>query len=367
MYDPVAGELIKKIYLWSAEGMSDREIAKKLNFQGIPNPTAYKKLLGLKYRNPNSDTNSGLWWPTTVSRILADKNYIGCSVQGKSSSFDHKRHKQIPKKKEEFTIVPDCHEKTIPDEMFEKVTQVRAQRTRIVKKTGKVHMFATFVYCSHCNRAMKKTSSNGYEYLVCRTYRDIGKEYCTQKRTISFKVLEDVILKTIQAQVKLVIDLQLIVDKINKQPNINNQSIRLNQMIQHAEREIKKAQHILDSSYYDWKNNDISKEQYQRIRSETEINLEKSRNTFRMLLKEQQQLSKGIKSNNEYFEKFKKYKSFESLDRLMLLELINKIYINEDKSIKVEFNFSNQYLLILDFIQQNKVNQEVSKVKKLEK
>ena len=37
----------------------------------------------------------------------------------------------------------------------------------------------------------------------------------------------------------------------------------------------------------------------------------------------------------------------------MLIELIDKIYINEDKSVKIEFNFSDQYLRILDFVQQN--------------
>jgi len=37
----------------------------------------------------------------------------------------------------------------------------------------------------------------------------------------------------------------------------------------------------------------------------------------------------------------------------MLVELIKKIYINEDKSVKVEFNFSDQYLRIMDFVEQN--------------
>ncbi|MDR1409161.1 MAG: hypothetical protein LBJ12_02585 [Oscillospiraceae bacterium] len=41
------------------------------------------------------------------------------------------------------------------------------------------------------------------------------------------------------------------------------------------------------------------------------------------------------------------------VDRLMLIELIDRIYVNEDKSLKIEFNFNNQYLLIMDFIKQN--------------
>lgn len=367
LYDPVAGEIIKKMYLWSAEGLSDGAIAKKLNSLSIPNPTAYKKSLGLKYNSPHSETNSGLWWPTTVSRILADKTNIGCSVQGKSSSFDHKRHKQIPKKKEEYVIVEGCHEKVISDEMYEKVTKIRSERTRATKKDGKVHMFANLVYCNHCKRAMKKTSAKGKNYLVCRTYRDVGRDYCSSGKSISIQVLENIILKVIQSQINLVIDLQAIVEKINSQPTISNQSARLNQMIENVKKEIAKAEHIIDSSYYDWKSDEISKEQYQRVRSETEKKLEQFRNTFQTLVTEQQRFEKGIKSNNQYFEHFLKYKSVENLDRLMLIELIHRIYINEDKSIKVEFNFNNQYLLILDFIEQNKANHEDSQKQKIKK
>lgn len=364
LYDPVAGETVKKIFLWSAEGMSDREIAKKLNSMSVPNPTAYKKLLGLKYANPNSENNSGLWWGTTVRRILTDKNHIGCSVQGKSSSFDHKRHKQVPKKKEDYVIVPDCHEKAVTDEIFEKVAQLRSQRTRITKATKKVHLFANLVYCSHCKKAMKKTNGRGYEYLVCRTYRELGKEFCGTSRAISMKLLENLVLEVIQSQIDIIIDMQAIVQKINEQPHVSNQSNRINQLVKNVKHEIDRTEHIFDSSYVDWKNGDISKEQYGRIRVETEKKLDQLRMNLRGLFSEQQKISKGIKSNNEYFERFLKYKNVQKLDRLMLIELIHRIYINEDKSVNIEFNYADQYELILDYIKENDKRKEVEKVLK---
>ena len=178
LYDPVAGEIIKQMYAWSASGMSDGQIAKKLNLMGVPNPTAYKKSIGLKYQNPQAINNSGLWWPSSIKNILEDKNNIGCSVQGKSSSFDHKRHKQIRKSKEEYVVVAGRHEKTVSDELFEQVAQIRSTRSRVSKTTGKVHTFANLVYCSNCKRGMKKTNSKEHHYLVCRTYKDAGKEFC---------------------------------------------------------------------------------------------------------------------------------------------------------------------------------------------
>jgi len=362
--DPVASEIVHNMFKWSAEGMSDREIAKKLNSLGVLNPTAYKKSIGLKYYNPCSEKNSGLWWPTTVKYILEDKNHIGCSVQGKSSSFDHKRHKQIKKKKDDYVIISDCHEKSIPDDLFYKVSKVRSQRTRVSKNTGKVHMFANLVYCATCNIAMKKTSAKGHNYLVCRTYKDAGIDFCTGKRSINYETLEKIVLKTIQTQINLIANLQMIVEKINQKPVISNQSIRINSMLQNIQQELVHSERLIDESYYDWKNDDISKEQYQRIRKETEEKLENLRSNIRALQIEQKKINSGIKSNNEYFERFLKYRNIESLDRLILLELIQKIYINEDKSIKIEFNFENQYMLILDFIEQNNMGKEIQKLQR---
>ena len=358
IYDPVAGEIIKQMYAWSASGMSDMSIAQKLNSLGVLNPTAYKKSIGLKYQNSHSPNNSGLWWPTTVKRILEDKNNIGCSVQGKSSSFDHKRHRQIPNKKEEYVVVEDCHDKAVPDELFEKVAKIRSTRSRVTKNTGTVHIFANLVYCSSCTIAMKKTSAKGYSYLVCRTRKDAGKEFCTS-RSVSFRVLEDVVLKVIQSQIALVIDLQSIVEKINEEPAINKQSLRINQLLESGKQAFAKEEGILDASYYDWKNGDISKEQYQRIREVSEKKLEQIRVTLRTLAGEQQRAAKGVQTNNDYFERFLKYQNIEKLDRLILIELVDRIYINEDKSLKIDFNFNDQYLIIMDFIEQN--NKKVDK------
>lgn len=364
LYDPVAGEIIQQMYLWSVEGLSDREIARKLNSQNIPNPTLYKQQIGLKYYNPHAVKNSGLWWPQTVKRILEDKNNIGCSVQGKTSAFDHKRHKQIPKKKEDYVIVANCHEKAVPDELFERVQAVRSQRTRISKNTGVVHMFANLVFCSRCERTMQKTSSRGKHYLVCRTYKILGKEYCSSKRSITIEALEKIVLNTIQIQISLIADIQSMIADINKQPVIHKRSTRVEQLIEHTTQEIVKNERMLDMSYYDWKSETISKEQFQRVRNEVESKLSQLKEALYHLSTEQKQIAKGINAENSFFQMFLKYQNATSLNRVMLVELVKRIVIDEDKNVKVEFNFNDQYLLIMDYIEQNRKPQKILEKRK---
>ena len=358
LYDPVAGEVIQQIFMWSASGMSDRGIAEKLNALGVLNPIAYKKSIGLNIGHPRAETNSGLWWPQTVKRILEDKTNIGCSVQGKSSSFDHKRHKQIPIPKDDYVVVADCHEKAVPDDLFNTVAQVRSTRSRVCKQTNEVHLFASLACCSNCKLAMKKTGAKGFGYLVCKTYQYAGEDYCSRKRSIRFDALEDIVLRVIQAQIALVADLQAIVGEINERPEINRQSLRLNQLLENCQKDFDKETRVLDASYYDWKNGDISKEQYYRIREEAEEKLQQLRASLLALAAEQKKAALGVKANNEYFERFLKYQNVEALDRFMLVELIERIYIDADKSVKVEFNFSDQYLRIMDFVQENSKGSE---------
>ncbi|MCB6608447.1 recombinase family protein [[Clostridium] symbiosum] len=363
--DPVASKIVRQIFEWSSSGISDKQIARKLNEQGIPNPTKYKQeVLKLNYHNPNSDENSGLWSPSTVSRILSNKSNLGFMVQKKSSSFDHKRHKQIPTPKEKYQLKENCHESIINNDMFEDVEVIRKRRTRISEKTGEVHLFAGLVYCSDCKKAMRKTNAKNNNYLVCRTYREHGKKYCNDKHSINFKTLEEIILKLIQVQINYIENLQGIVNEINQCSNVKNESTRLNLLIESTKINIEKNNHLLDNFYYDWKKDDISKEQYQRLRVETEEKISRLTKSLQVYLLEQSKIMQGIKSKDKYFETFLKYKSIKELDREVLVELIDRIEITAEKGAIVTFRYRDSLSLILDFIEENKPENIVEKQKK---
>lgn len=349
--DDVAQKIIMKIYTLSLEGYSDNMIAKILNDDGVPNPTNYKQnVLGLNYHNPHAINNSGLWWATTVRRILNDKNNIGFSVQHKSASFDHKRHKQIALPKSDYIMRENAHEALIDANLFETVQEIRKERSR-VSKTGKSHIFANLVYCKGCNIAMKKNSDKYHSYLCCRTHSELKR---CKSTTIRFDELENIVFNAIQEQISMVIDLKSIVDRISQLPNNPDiKSERLKSMYEHTETEIIKEEKIMDDSYYDWKNNDISQEQYKRVRENAEKKLLQLKATLQTISEEQYILQSGIRENNVFFERFLKYKDIEKLDREMLVELIDRIYISEDKRVEINFKYKDQYLLILDFIQQN--------------
>ena len=64
-------------------------------------------------------------------------------------------------------------------------------------------------------------------------------------------------------------------------------------------------------------------------------------------------MAQGIDTENPYLTAFLKHRNIDSLSRGLLVELVNAIYVHEDKSIEIEFNYADQYRRIAEYIENN--------------
>ena len=159
------------------EGKGRATITKILNDRGILNPTAYKQqVLKKNYVNACNMKGNSLWCDTTVAHILRNEMYTGTLIQGKKKMLSYKVHKLVDVPKEDWIIVENSHEPIIDKETFNKVQDIINRDTRIKNDgTGEVSLFAGYIRCADCKRAMNKKSTNNkwktYYYYVCNTYR----------------------------------------------------------------------------------------------------------------------------------------------------------------------------------------------------
>ena len=86
-----------------------------LNDRGVPNPTEYKRLHGLRYKQPTRK-NSTLWKYFAISDMLCNEMYIGNMVQGKYGSVSYKTKQNKPRPKDEWYRVEGTHEAMSNDE-----------------------------------------------------------------------------------------------------------------------------------------------------------------------------------------------------------------------------------------------------------
>lgn len=350
--DEEAAQVVRDIYRWFVlDGMSKKGISKHLNALKIPNPAAYKKGKGLKFYNPNAEKSDGLWTPKTVSDILQNQMYIGNMVQGKQRIVSYKVHERVAPPPEQWYIVENTHQPIIERELFQQAQALCKRNTRTAPKKKEVYLFSGFVRCADCKKTMHRKESKNIVYYSCRTFSDKGS--CTG-HSIRLDVLERAVLVSIQKQIELVTSLSQIVEEINAAPKVNTQSKRLSAMLKQRKKELEKTSLLLDSLYVDWKSGDISREQYSRMRLKFEEQSEQLKQAIEQIQENMGALAQGITSQDPYFTSFLKYRNVQTLSRGLLVELINAIYVHENKEIEIEFNFSDQYKRIVDFIENNR-------------
>ena len=74
--DEEAAEVVREVFTLFSQGYGKTAIARMLNDRGIPNPTEYKRLHGLRYKQPKTK-NSTLWKYFAISDMLVNEIYIG--------------------------------------------------------------------------------------------------------------------------------------------------------------------------------------------------------------------------------------------------------------------------------------------------
>ena len=128
-----------------SRGTSVLGIAKRLNEQGVPNPSAYKRQQGMNYRHPASGTLDGLWPDSSVRRILRNPLYTGTMVQGKNRTKSYKLHVSEAVPEEDWITVEQTHEAIIPIELFDKAQALFERDARTAPAQPRVYLFSGFL------------------------------------------------------------------------------------------------------------------------------------------------------------------------------------------------------------------------------
>ncbi len=181
--DEEAADVVRQIFRWAREGQGKQHIANMLNERGILNPTGYKRLKGLPYRNGGSKPGYELWNKLTVSRMLCNEMYLGTMVQGRAKKLSYKSRHSVTVPEDQWFRVEGTHDAIIDRETFDCVQTLSQRRTRN-DGAGEIHALAGLVRCAGCGSTMSKTS-NQYKgqarsYLRCRLFVTSSSQRCSR-------------------------------------------------------------------------------------------------------------------------------------------------------------------------------------------
>lgn len=192
--------LIFKLYL---DGYGFKQIAKKLNADGVHTPAYYQQtLLGKNVPHTWPQiSKQQLWISTTIKRILENEFYAGTLICHKT---------RTDKINKTFWFIPPeeqyRHENAVPA-IIDRETWQQAQfllqkrvKDRVRAAPGqKIHRYTGIIECADCHsvctaRTRKLPQGGRRVEYICNTYHRYGKEYCTT-HLIREEVLDDLVYK----------------------------------------------------------------------------------------------------------------------------------------------------------------------------
>lgn len=352
LVDPEAAEVVKSIFALFLSGMNKRGITYYLNDHGTLCPTAYKQQQGLKYNAPNAQGNP-MWSTITIDTILKNRVYVGDMVQGRQRVKSYKIHIQEKVPEEEWFIVENTHEAIIDRETFAKVQSLLKRDTRTAPKAKQLYLFSGFLKCADCGRAMSRIASKGiYVYYQCGTYKSLSKKACTM-HSIKSDRLEAGVLFAIQQQVHLTLTYSEFVARINSAPLKRSKSKRLEDTIAAKEKELAKIMRYKQALYQDWKDGEITRNDYRHMSEDYEQQIEALTRIMQTLTAEQEQLENGVDAESPCLTAFLKYRNIDKLTREILGELIDHIKVYEGGNISVKFKYADEFRRIAEYIELN--------------
>ena len=334
--DPVAANVVKRIFNLCMEGRGPKQIANQLKADKVLTPSAYRALQGIKTPNKKPEDPYG-WHSSTVVAILERREYTGCTVNFKTytNSIWDKKQRDNPLEKQ--AIFPNTHEAIIEEAVFEKVQQVRQQRHRKTR-TGRSSIFSGLVYCADCGEKLYYGATNNYRtegaFFDCSLHWK-HKDKCGT-HYIREAVLSRLVLKHIQAvtgyilrheaHFRTVMEEQL---RLESSEQIRIRKKRLEQ----NENRIAELKRLFIRIYEDNASGRLSDERFDMLSLtyETEQKqLEDECVTLRQEIEVQERQNENIE---KFIQTAHKYVGIDELDGYALRELVSAIYVDApDKS-----------------------------------
>jgi Site-specific recombinases, DNA invertase Pin homologs len=147
--DPEAAAVVLRIFQMSISGMGSFQIARTLPQEQIEAPGYYYQKLGIGTGKTKTYKNPYLWAGNTISNIIEKPEYMGHTVNFRSTKESYKNKKQTKNPKENWIIFENTHEPIVDPNTWE-----TAQRCRTVKRrtdtTGEANPLTGLLYCSDC-------------------------------------------------------------------------------------------------------------------------------------------------------------------------------------------------------------------------
>lgn len=341
--DTYASEIVRAIFKWKVQGMSQGRIADKLNMQGVLCPMEYKISLGMKVQTNFRVHKKALWSQTAVTRILTNEIYTGVLVQGKAGTPNYKIKKILQKDESEWIRVEGAVPVIIDRDIYDSVQMILKKDIRISPEEEVVYPLSGYLKCGDCGQNMVRKSYNAggktYSYFICST-RKAGKGCSTH--SIQEDKLMDVVLQSVSKQVDYVCEMEKLLDIVDSLPESQMNVFNYDAQIVRLKEDIERNKSFKLKLYENLQEGLIGQDEYFLFKKSYAAKIMEAEAAIQAIENEREQAVSRNRDSLAWMEVFKKYQNVSEIDRFMVVDLIRQVNVFEGGKVEVVFRHGDE-------------------------
>ena len=373
--DEEAAAVVQKIFALCMDGMGPTQIAKWLQENKVLSPVAYcyENDLPTTSKRP---TDPYKWATKTVVHILERLDYLGHTVNFKTSKQSFKSKKVLWNDPADWVIFENTQEPIIEESVFLIVQKIRQGRRRPTKM-GDMGMFSGLLFCADCGGKMYLCRANHFkpeqEYYLCSTYRK-DRTLCST-HSIRRVVLEEIVLRNLREAIQYVTQYEDDFVQRAADQSLRERDKELAQKkdtLAQSQKRIAELDVIIKRLYEDNISGKLSDERFIKLSRDYELEHTNLTNLVEHLRQEVKEQEKQKVNVRQFIAAVRKYTDMQQLDASILREFVDKIYISEvytpdenEPRIKVrEIEIVYNFIGAFDFEEAREQSQAAQKEKK---
>lgn len=333
--DDEVAPIVRRIFSMALEGTSCRQIATTLNDEGIPSPATY-----CGWNMGRKGPYAGLWSSERVTEMLKNETYIGNMVQGRMVKVNYKSKKCLRQDCSNWVVVENTHEPLIDRETFKKVQMLINSRKHTRTRTYDF-LLKGLIFCHECGYPMaviNRPPASGEDrlFFVCRTYQRFTKAGVCTCHLIKEKTVTEAVLAKVQEVCGVFLDpneLQPIaVLALEEARRADSPEAE----IQILQNKISSMTANLDKMYMDRLTGLLAEADFERIYQR----IKGERTALEEKLREMEAQNEcPVSTEDQARELVQRFVGSACVNRELLVSLIERIELTEDKQIIIKFRF----------------------------
>ena len=330
--------IVKRIFDMSLNGLSYYKIADILTKEKIKTPASYYNFEWCGNYNPSLNK----WNSKTIYDILTNRIYTGDLVQNKRNKVNYKVKKVVRNNPKDYIIVENTHEAIIEKDIFNEVQRKLPKNVGRNEKKEQ-NLLDGLLYCGDCGHRISvqaRRKKDNKHYTMCNYYRTYMKEHLCTTHSNNYDKLEQLILNNLKELCLKYLDKKKVKESVIencKNINTNNNE----KEIEILSKEINQINDNLDNIYIDKLNKKITEDQFNRVKSKLEMELNRKITRLNELKNISSEILNEDKVNKEIEKFINKFLSMDTPSRELVSSLIDRIDIFEDKRIIISVPFAN--------------------------